>query len=83
MDTLAQIYKSIITRINICLTDPPYNMTMQTAPFNMENDDAFHWHIELWPVTGKVAGFEWGSGFHINSVPPEEVAETMRKVKLT
>jgi UDPglucose--hexose-1-phosphate uridylyltransferase len=27
-----------------------------------------------------VAGFEWGSGFHINPVPPEEAAEFLRKV---
>ncbi len=80
--TLARMYKSMVMRINSILGRPPYNMTMHTAPFGMENGPSFHWHIEMWPVTGKVAGFEWGSGFHINSMPPEQAAETMRKVKL-
>ena len=32
------------------------------------------------PALTQVAGFEWGSGFHINPVPPEEAAEFLRKV---
>ncbi len=37
--------------------------------------------IEVMPALSQsVAGFEWGSGFHINPVPPEEAAEFLRKV---
>jgi UDPglucose--hexose-1-phosphate uridylyltransferase len=32
------------------------------------------------PALTQVAGFEWGSGFYINPVPPEEAAEFLRKV---
>jgi UDPglucose--hexose-1-phosphate uridylyltransferase len=32
------------------------------------------------PALTQVAGFEWGSGFHINPVPPEEAAVFLRKV---
>ena len=32
------------------------------------------------PALSQVAGFEWGSGFHINPVPPEEAAEFLRLV---
>ena len=41
---------------------------------------SYHWHIEVMPALTQVAGFEWGSGFHINPVPPEEAAEFLRKV---
>jgi len=27
-----------------------------------------------------VAGFEWGSGFYINTVPPEDAARYLREV---
>ena len=41
---------------------------------------SYHWHIEVMPALTQVAGFEWGSGAHINPVPPEEAAEFLRKV---
>jgi UDPglucose--hexose-1-phosphate uridylyltransferase len=31
----------------------------------------------------KVAGFEWGSGFYINPVPPENAAGFLRDVEVT
>jgi UDPglucose--hexose-1-phosphate uridylyltransferase len=30
----------------------------------------------------KVAGFEWGSGFYINPVPPENAARFLREVEV-
>jgi UDPglucose--hexose-1-phosphate uridylyltransferase len=30
------------------------------------------------PKLTKVAGFEWGTGFHINSTAPEEAAAFLR-----
>jgi UDPglucose--hexose-1-phosphate uridylyltransferase len=30
----------------------------------------------------KVAGFEWGSGFYINPVPPENAASFLREVEV-
>ena len=32
------------------------------------------------PRLTKVAGFEWGSGFYINPVPPENAARFLREV---
>jgi UDPglucose--hexose-1-phosphate uridylyltransferase len=32
------------------------------------------------PTLGKVAGFEWGSGFYINPTPPEEAARFLREL---
>jgi UDPglucose--hexose-1-phosphate uridylyltransferase len=29
----------------------------------------------------KTAGFEWGTGFYINTVPPEEAAAFLREVE--
>ncbi len=35
------------------------------------------------PRLTKVAGFEWGSGFYINPVPPENAAGFLRDVEVT
>ena len=42
----------------------------------------YHWHIEVIPRLTKVAGFEWGSGFYINPVPPENAARFLREVEV-
>jgi UDPglucose--hexose-1-phosphate uridylyltransferase len=34
------------------------------------------------PSLSTPAGFEWGSGFHINSTPPEEAARFLRDVMI-
>ena len=38
----------------------------------------FHWHIEIIPRLTNIAGFEWGTGFYINPMPPENAAEFLR-----
>jgi UDPglucose--hexose-1-phosphate uridylyltransferase len=39
----------------------------------------YHWHWEFIPRLTRVAGFEWGTGFYINPVAPEAVAEVLRE----
>jgi UDPglucose--hexose-1-phosphate uridylyltransferase len=34
--------------------------------------------MEIFPRLTRVAGFEWGSGFYINPVPPENAAKFLR-----
>ena len=58
-----------------------YNYIIHTAPFDMGELPHYHWHIEVIPRLTKVAGFEWGSGFYINPVPPENAASFLREVK--
>jgi UDPglucose--hexose-1-phosphate uridylyltransferase len=43
---------------------------------------SFHWHVEITPRLTKVAGFEWGSGFYINPVPPEDAARFLGNVQV-
>jgi UDPglucose--hexose-1-phosphate uridylyltransferase len=38
----------------------------------------FHWHLEIMPRLSRLAGFEVGTGFIINSVIPETAAEILR-----
>ena len=40
--------------------------------------DVFHWHVEILPRLTRQAGFEAGTGFAINSLPPEEAAVILR-----
>jgi hypothetical protein len=37
--------------------------------------------VEVLPKLIDIAGFEWGSGFFINPMPPEEAARTLRELE--
>ncbi len=76
---LASILKQAISSLSEALDDPPYNMVVHSAPYQLQEGQRFHWHIEILPRLTTVAGFEWGTGFYINPTPPEDAAEYLRK----
>jgi len=78
-DLLAGILQKTLKQIDKVLDLPPYNMMLHTSPFKNEENDYYHWHIEIIPKLTKIAGFEWGSGFYINPTAPEEAAKFLRE----
>ena len=88
---LAKILQEMLRRLHKGLNNPPYNFVIHTAPFRRTKksstqwrtiDADYHWHIEILPRLTQVAGFEKGSGFYINSIPPEDAAQFLREVEL-
>jgi len=78
MGSLAAALKNVLSKIKALLADPPYNLVIHHAPNPglVQGDwpgmsKGYHWHMELLPVLTRVAGFELGTGFYINPVPPE------------
>jgi len=85
------ILKESITRIQILLDEPCFNLVIQSAPVKKRGRQAafnssafFRWHIRITPRLGEGAmgGFELGSGFFNNSHMPEDDAEELRNVDL-
>jgi UDPglucose--hexose-1-phosphate uridylyltransferase len=76
----AQALGTTLRRLGAALGNPPYNFMVHSNPLREATSQSYHWHIEVMPALTHVAGFEWGSGFHINPVPPEAAAEFLRKV---
>jgi UDPglucose--hexose-1-phosphate uridylyltransferase len=84
---LGRIIKKVLLKLKKGLNDPPYNYILHTAPFRREKvgywksiDYDYHWHIEIMPRLTRVAGFEWGTGFYICPLPPEDAAKFLREV---
>jgi UDPglucose--hexose-1-phosphate uridylyltransferase len=82
IEDLAHVMKQVIGRIESGLDRPAYNYIIHTAPFNVPEQAHYHWHVEIIPRMTKTAGFEWGTGFYINPVPPEEAAAFLREMEL-
>jgi len=90
LDRLADILRDTVNRLKSALNNPPYNFVLHTSPnlaaISPTLGDpgliraCFHWHIEIIPRLTKPAGFEWGTGFHINPTPPEQAAEYLRRL---
>jgi UDPglucose--hexose-1-phosphate uridylyltransferase len=89
---LATVLKSTLLRLRQALRDPAYSFSLHTSPPVHQSwgraDELsniahyYHWHIEIHPKLTQKAGFEWGSGFHINPTAPEEAAAYLRKANI-
>jgi UDPglucose--hexose-1-phosphate uridylyltransferase len=85
----SEILRELLRRMRVVLEDPPYNFVLHTAPnphprpgrpdFWSTIQHDYHWHLEFVPRTTRAAGFELGSGYSINPVPPEEAAKLIRE----
>ena len=82
LSSLADILLEVLKRINLSLSNPPFNFILHTSDFSNSENDYYHWHIEIMPVLTATAGFEWGSGFYINPTSPEEAAKFLKNVRL-
>jgi UDPglucose--hexose-1-phosphate uridylyltransferase len=78
INELGMVLKTVLRKMEVALDDPPYNYVIHTAPFNQPELPHYRWHIEILPRLTRVAGFEWGSGFYINAVLPEQAAARLR-----
>ena len=85
--SFASILKTILKKLKRVADNPPYNYAIHTAPnltfregFWQTINKDFHWSLELLPRLTRAAGFEWGTGFYINPVSPEEAAQYLREV---
>jgi UDPglucose--hexose-1-phosphate uridylyltransferase len=77
-ESLARVLRTVIGRMNRTLESPPFNLIVHTSPFTEDTGAFYHWHVEVMPRLGRVAGFEWGTGFFINPTSPEEAAQVLR-----
>lgn len=76
-DRLAPALRALMERLERIVPDGAYNMLLRTAPWTADCD-SFHWRLELIPRVNAFAGFEIGTGIHINPIAPERAAIQLR-----
>ena len=75
---LAAVLRTVLRKLDRAVGDPPFNLLLHSAPFGTGESPSYHWHFELMPNLTGISGFELGSGFHINPLPPEDAARILR-----
>jgi UDPglucose--hexose-1-phosphate uridylyltransferase len=70
---LAASLQAWFVAVDLAFRDPPFNFWLHRAP-----GEDFHWHFELQPRTGNVAGLELGGDMYINSITAAECAAMLR-----
>ncbi|MEW5825971.1 MAG: galactose-1-phosphate uridylyltransferase [Candidatus Bipolaricaulota bacterium] len=88
---LARALIRTLGRLKALLGDVPYNFVLKTAPNPVLRPGRpgywstlpydYHWRIAILPRLTQVAGFEWGTGFYINPMPPEDAARYLRETQ--
>lgn len=79
---LTDIFSETLRRLDACIPGVPYNFVLHTQPLRSEPLNHYHWHFEIVPKLTSIAGFEWGSGFYINPMPPEEGCRHLQQVTI-
>jgi UDPglucose--hexose-1-phosphate uridylyltransferase len=78
---VAEAVRTVLRKLSVALQRPAYNLVLHSGPLRERSLPYYHWHIEVLPTVAMSAGFEAGSGYAINPVPPEESAAFLRKVR--
>jgi len=83
--------RTTLRKIRLGLDAPPFSCVLHTGPNRVVPvqqggwktlDRDFHWHLEIMPRLTGPGGFEWGSGFYINPVTPEDAAAFLKEFRI-
>lgn len=77
---LGEVLRDLTGRIAALVKDVEYSLILNSSPLYPASDPQYHWHLDFrarLPVGG---GFEWGTGFFVNPITPEEAARVLREV---
>jgi UDPglucose--hexose-1-phosphate uridylyltransferase len=78
-DDLGTMLWTVLRKLDIALDGPAYNLVFHSAPFQETELPYYHWHVEVLPRLTNLAGYEWGTGSHLNPILPEDAALVLRE----
>lgn len=78
IDAFAIALKTSLKGLKELVNDPPYNYCFHLS-INHEDEEYYHWHLEVYPRLSVWAGFEKNTGMYINTIKPETAAMELRK----
>lgn len=86
----ARLVRRLIRRLERAVSwmtgDLAYNLVLSTEPYEAAGtpyENLLHTHLSILPSLARAAGFEWGTGLHINPITPESAARQLREIELS
>lgn len=78
LDALSVLLSRVLRGIETCMSHPPYNLAIHSAPYPIASREHLHWRITILPRVTRIAGYEQATGLYINPVAPERAAAAIR-----
>lgn len=78
---LAMILRDCLARLEQASPVRNYNLVFVTAPYSMSLIPFFHWLVRVVPRETTPGGFEIGTRIPVNSLAPEDAADTLRRAR--
>jgi UDPglucose--hexose-1-phosphate uridylyltransferase len=79
IQSLAEIFRKVMERLDQKLKNPPFNFYLHTLPAKKDHSGQhYHWHLEILPRLSRLGAYELGSGIYIDVVSPEMCARFLR-----
>lgn len=79
---LSYVLKVTLGQLYTKLSDPPLNFYIHNMPLRREsktyNEQAYRWHLTIFPRITMWAGFEYATGIPVNPIPPELTAKFLK-----
>ena len=72
---LAALLRALLT----VLPGASYNFVVRAPAGGGPRTESYHWHLDLLPRLIRPDGFDLGSGYAVNTVPPEVAADALRE----
>lgn len=77
-EALADLLPRVLRALLAVLPGASYNYVVSSPAGSSQSHERYHWHLDLLPRLVRPDGFDLGSGFHVNTVLPEEAAKALR-----
>ena len=75
---LAGLLQSLTRALHTLMPELAYSLVLHTSPLQRYIEPRYHWHLEIRVRLAVGEGFEWGTGFFVNPLAPEEAARLLR-----
>ena len=83
---MGKLIRNCVKRLASLYQGISYNICFFNSPKTLSESDCFekytHFHIQIIPRIGHMAGFEFSTGCYINSVLPEKSAEVLKGIDI-
>ena len=83
LQKLSEILKTALSALYNIFENLDYNICIYNSLYHdlqYDYDEILHFYIQIVPRTGSMAGFEFSTDSHINSIYPEDVAKKLKNI---